>query len=52
MFYPTRAQMDPGSIWFRNHHDEVGAGWTGRNDRPPEAARELFAVAPRRAPMP
>jgi DNA-binding transcriptional LysR family regulator len=26
MFYPTRAQMDPGSIWFRNLMLEVGRG--------------------------
>jgi hypothetical protein len=24
MFYPTRAQMDPGSIWFRNMMLAVG----------------------------
>jgi DNA-binding transcriptional LysR family regulator len=26
MFYPTRAQMDPGSIWLRNRMIEVGRG--------------------------
>ena len=26
MFYPTRAQMDPGSIWLRNLMLEVGRG--------------------------
>jgi DNA-binding transcriptional LysR family regulator len=26
MFYPTRAQMDPGSIWLRNLMIEVGRG--------------------------
>jgi DNA-binding transcriptional LysR family regulator len=26
IFYPTRAQMDPGSIWFRNLMIEVGRG--------------------------
>jgi DNA-binding transcriptional LysR family regulator len=26
MFYPTRAQMDPGSIWLRNIMIEVGRG--------------------------
>jgi DNA-binding transcriptional LysR family regulator len=26
MFYPTRAQMDPGSIWLRNRMTEVGRG--------------------------
>jgi hypothetical protein len=24
MFYPTRAQMDPGSIWLRNLMLETG----------------------------
>jgi len=26
MFYPTRAQMDPGSIWVRNLMLETGRG--------------------------
>jgi DNA-binding transcriptional LysR family regulator len=34
MFYPTRAQMDPGSIWFRNLMLEVGRGL----DRPKRPA--------------
>jgi len=34
MFYPTRAQMDPGSIWLRNLMLEVGRGL----DRPKRAA--------------
>jgi DNA-binding transcriptional LysR family regulator len=34
MFYPTRAQMDPGSIWFRNLMLEVGRGL----DRPKRQA--------------
>jgi DNA-binding transcriptional LysR family regulator len=34
MFYPTRAQMDPGSIWFRNLMIEVGRGL----DRPKRPA--------------
>jgi DNA-binding transcriptional LysR family regulator len=34
MFYPTRAQMDPGSIWFRNLMIEVGRGL----DRPKRQA--------------
>jgi hypothetical protein len=24
MFHPTRAQLDPGSIWLRNHVLAVG----------------------------
>ena len=34
MFYPTRAQVDPGSIWFRNLMLEVGRGL----DRPKRPA--------------
>lgn len=34
MFYPTRAQMDPGSIWFRTLMLEVGRGL----DRPKRTA--------------
>jgi DNA-binding transcriptional LysR family regulator len=34
MFYPTRAQMDPGSIWFRNLMLGVGRGL----DRPKRPA--------------
>jgi DNA-binding transcriptional LysR family regulator len=34
MFYPTRAQMDPGSIWLRNRMLEVGRGL----DRPKRQA--------------
>src|SRR4051812_12869203 len=34
MFYPTRAQMDPGSIWLRNVIGEVGRGL----DRPKRSA--------------
>jgi DNA-binding transcriptional LysR family regulator len=26
MFYPTRAQMDPGSIWLRNLMLDLGRG--------------------------
>jgi DNA-binding transcriptional LysR family regulator len=29
MFYPTRAQMDPGSIWLRNLMLDVGRGMDG-----------------------
>jgi DNA-binding transcriptional LysR family regulator len=34
MFYPTRAQMDPGSIWLRKMMIEVGRG----PDRPKRQA--------------
>ena len=34
MFYPTRAQMDPGSIWLRNVMLDVGRG-LDRNKRTP-----------------
>jgi DNA-binding transcriptional LysR family regulator len=34
MFYPTRAQMDPGSIWLRTRMIEVGRGL----DRPKRQA--------------
>jgi hypothetical protein len=29
MFYPTRAQMDPGSIWLRDLVIETGRGLDG-----------------------
>jgi len=31
MFYPTRAQFDPGSIWLRKLMLETGAGLIGRS---------------------
>jgi DNA-binding transcriptional LysR family regulator len=36
MFYPTRAQMDPGSIWLRQHH---------ARHRPRDGARQRSCVA-------
>ena len=33
MFYPTRAQFDPGSIWLRNLMLETGRGLDGRKRR-------------------
>jgi hypothetical protein len=34
MFYPTRAQFDPGSIWLRKLMLETAAGWVSRNGDP------------------
>jgi hypothetical protein len=31
MFYPTRAQFDPGSIWLRKLMLETGRGLDGKN---------------------
>jgi hypothetical protein len=33
MFYPTRAQMDPGSIWLRKLMLETGRGLEGDKRR-------------------
>jgi len=33
MFYPTRAQFDPGSIWLRNLMLETGRGLDRRKRR-------------------
>lgn len=35
MFYPTRAQMDPGSIWLRNLMLQIGRELGGSPRRPP-----------------
>ena len=45
MFYPTRAQFDPGSIWLRNLVLETGRGLDGPKGARLDASRTPFAVA-------
>jgi len=46
MFYPTRAQFDPGSIWLRKLMLETGHGSTDRNGAQRKPLASLSQLPP------